>query len=201
MYYAEFETDKYIRETFFLNKNENMTMIEVGAGPPQSLSISKHFRDAGWRSISIDPNPKFVEQHKLIGNEIYQYACSNECKNSKFTIVNTSWNESSNGVSYSSLGVKYDIDEKHDLEEIDVKVITLNKLLDDIKIITIDLLSIDTEGWELEVMDGLDTNIHNIKIILLENFLHLETYNEYMKKIGYSLHHKIEYNYIYTKDN
>jgi FkbM family methyltransferase len=200
MYYAEVETDKYIREKFFLDENENMVMIEVGGGPPEFYSMSKHFRDSGWRAISIDPNPKFVQQHKTLGNEIYQYACSNECKNSKFTIVNTSWDQSLNGISYSSLGLKYSLDKEHDLEEIDVQVVTLNKLLNDLKIKKIDFLSVDTEGWELEVLQGLDTDTYNIKIILLENYLHLETYNEYMKNIGYSLDNKIEYNYIYIKE-
>jgi FkbM family methyltransferase len=197
MYYAEFETDKYLRETFFLNKNEDMTMIEVGAGPPEFCSMSKHYRDSGWRAISIDPNPKFIEQHKLLGNEVYQYACSNECKNDQFTIINTSWEESKNGISYSALDIRYNIDEKHTAEKIDVETITLNKLIDNLKIKKIDLLSIDTEGWELEVMDGLDTDMHKINIIILENFLLDNKYTEFMEKRGYTLHHVIQHNYIY----
>jgi hypothetical protein len=69
MYYAEFETDKYIREKFFLDENQNMTMIEVGAGPIEFYSMSKHFRDSGWRAIGIDSNPKFVKQHRRAGYE------------------------------------------------------------------------------------------------------------------------------------
>jgi len=63
MYYGEFETDRYIRETFFNDINDGI-MIEVGAGPPEFYSMSKHFRDSGWRCILIEPNPKFVNMHK-----------------------------------------------------------------------------------------------------------------------------------------
>ena len=198
MYYAEFETDKYIREIFFKNKNENMTMIEVGAGPTEFYSMSKHFRDSGWRAISIDPNPKFVNQHKIAGNEIYQYACSNECKKSKFTIVNVGWDNEKEGISSSAIEVRYS-NAYHSKEEIEIEIITLNKLLDNIKVEKINLLSVDTAGWELEVMQGFNVEKYNPEIILLENYLHDDKYIKYMDNIGYILHNKIQYNYIFCK--
>jgi hypothetical protein len=77
MYNAEFETDKYIRETFFPDFDYKGIMVEVGAGPTVFYSMSKHFRDYGWRCVCIDPNPKFVSEHKKEGNEIYQLAVIN----------------------------------------------------------------------------------------------------------------------------
>jgi FkbM family methyltransferase len=202
MYYAEFETDKYIREKFFLDENQNMTMVEVGAGPIEFYSMSKHFRDSGWRAIGIDPNPKFVEQHRMAGNEIYQYACSNECKSGIFNIVDVKvWGHEREGISSSAIDIRYDLEPHHTVEQINVEIITLNSLLEKLNIKKINLISIDVEGWELEVMEGLDINTYNIKVIMLENFLHNEIYNQYMKNNGYSLYNKIEYNYIYTKDN
>lgn len=37
------------------------TMIEVGGGKPDFLSMSKHFKLNGWRTIIIEPNPIFAE--------------------------------------------------------------------------------------------------------------------------------------------
>jgi hypothetical protein len=58
-YFAEFNTDKIIRETYFPDFNYKGTMIEVGGGTPSFLSMSKHFKLNGWRTIIIEPNPKY----------------------------------------------------------------------------------------------------------------------------------------------
>jgi FkbM family methyltransferase len=200
MYYAELETDKIIRENFFSDFNYIGTMVEVGCGPPEFLSMSKHFRDYGWRCICIDPNPKFVNQHKEKNHEIYEYAISKEEKDDIFNIVNTSWDESVNGISYSSLNIKYDLTEAHSISQIPVKTIKLNTLLNQIDVKKVDFLSVDTEGFELEVMQGFDPAKYDTKIILLENFLYKESYVEYMNKIGFELIKKINYNYIFKKN-
>jgi len=75
------------------------TMVEVGSAGPEFLSQSKPFRDIGWRCICIDPNPKFVKMHRDIGNEIYEYACSYEDKDSvDFEMVT----QPINGITYES---------------------------------------------------------------------------------------------------
>ena len=50
-FFAEFLTDKYIRENYFPDYSFKGTMIELGAGPPVFYSMSKHFRYNGWRCI------------------------------------------------------------------------------------------------------------------------------------------------------
>lgn len=86
-YYAEFDTDKIIREKYFPNYDYKGLIIEVGGATPEFLSMSKHFKDNGWRTIIIEPNPTFAQQHIEIGNEVYQFACSYEDKDGEFTIV------------------------------------------------------------------------------------------------------------------
>jgi len=53
-FYAEFETDRIIREKYFSDYTFKGTMVEVGAGLPDFISVSKHFRDNGWRCICVD---------------------------------------------------------------------------------------------------------------------------------------------------
>ena len=77
-YYAEHNTDRVIREAFFPDFKVKGVMVEVGGGTPEFLSMSKHFKESGWRTIIIEPNPFFAEQHRLIGNEVYEFACSCE---------------------------------------------------------------------------------------------------------------------------
>lgn len=200
MYYGEFEVDKYIKENFFSSESDNMIMVEVGAGPPAAYSNSKYFRDNGWRCICIEPNPKFVEQHEKLNNEIYQYACSDEEKFSEFTIITIGDEENNNGLSYSSIDVRYKIIPDFKSSVIEVEVIRLNSLLERLNIDHIDFLSVDTEGWEIDVMKGFDINKYRPKVVMLENYYHYIQYDEYMKSVGYALHSNINYNYIFIPD-
>jgi FkbM family methyltransferase len=213
-YYAEFETDRYIRENYFPDFSYKGVMIEVGAGPTTFYSMSKHFRDNGWRAICVEPMPKFAEMHRKEGNEIYECACSFEDKdNVNFEIVNTgTWKKDIfgdvEGISFSSLGMRnsHADSNKHmiqnlKIENIKVKVLKLNTLLESINIDKVDFVSIDTEGWELEVMRGFDVNKYKPNIILLENVAHSKEYIDYMQNIGYQLDKVIEYNYIFKKIN
>jgi len=199
-YYAEYETDRYIRERFFPNREILGTMAEIGAGPTSFLSMSKHFRESGWRCICVDPNPKFVMQHQDEGNEIYHYACSNSnAEEVDFQIFNTGWGPDHDGISYSTIGKVYP-GCQHKPEIIKVKTITLDSLLGMLQVGKLDFLSIDTEGHEIEVMEGFDLEAFEPRVILLENFLHSPSYRNYMMDRGYRLDHQLDYNYIFSRD-
>jgi len=203
-YYAEFETDKYILEECF--PEYIGTMAEIGAGPTVVYSMSKAFREKGWRTICVEPNPYYVNEHKKEGNEIYQYAISDYVAlDQNFEIIelgagyeNT---EFQNGIAYSGIKHRYILDNNFKIKNIKVDIVTLNWLFDYLKIEKIDFVSIDVEGWELDVMRGFDTVLYKPKIILLENYEHNESYNLYMNSIGYTLKNKIQYNYIYELQN
>lgn len=203
-YFAEFETDRYIRENFFSDFFYKGIMVEVGAGPPTFISNSKHFRNSGWRTICVEPNPKFVKQHREEGSEVYQYACSNEERISSFTINynNDEWYSTENdGVSFSSLDIRYkDVPEHNVQEKIEVETIRLNTLLENIHVEKVDILSIDVEGWELDVMMGFDHIKYDPKVIILENFEKRDEYKLFMLERGYIKLIDLGYNEIYVKD-
>lgn len=201
-YYAEFETDKLIREEYFPQLQYG-TMIEVGAAHPTFISMSKHFRENRWRCICIEPNPRFVELHMQDGSEVYQIACASvDDDNIAFKIANNGGGDKNpyNEMSGSALDIlPFQYPYVESVTQITVKVKTLNTLLRELDINNINFLSIDVEGWELDVMDGFDADKYQPEIILLENYLHDNMYNEYMERIGYKLDEKIQYNYIYKK--
>jgi methyltransferase, FkbM family len=210
-YFAELNTDRIIRETYFPDFNYKGTMIEVGGGTPSFLSMSKHFKMNGWRTIIIEPNPKYVELHKQCGNEIYEYACSNEDKdNADFQVVHLSDDYEQNRVtdhSYSALAVKDDYLKRDNITinqlpviNIKVNVRKLNTILNEIGLTSFDFLSIDVEGWELDVLNGLDLNVYRPKVILLENYLYDPEYITFMSKFNYRLDKQIDYNYIFIQN-
>jgi FkbM family methyltransferase len=208
-YYAEFDTDKIIREKYFPNYDYKGLIIEVGGATPEFLSMSKHFKDNGWRTIIIEPNPTFAQQHIEIGNEVYQFACSYEDKDGEFTIVEQQVSAYGGIVtdhSFSSIEVKDSYLRKPNFnltnsnsKKINVKIKKLDTILNEINISKIDILSIDVEGWEIEVMKGLNTENIDCKLIVVENFLDDDSYKKYFESIGYYLSDNIQYNQIYLK--
>ena len=202
--YAEFNTDSIIYETYF--KGKIGTMVEVGCADPEIYSMSKLFREYGWRCIGVEPNPYFVEKHKLVGNEIYQYAASiKNKKNVDFYLVNDySEGNKMTFESFSSLGLHEGYIEKHGMpQNIQTIQVETRKLTDilikDAKVDKIDFLSIDVEGHELDVLRGLDMVKFRPDAILLENYLHDPSYHDFMSEKGYALVHVIEYNYMYGR--
>lgn len=210
-FYAEHDTDKVIREKYFPDYDYKGTIVEVGAATPDLISTTKHFKENGWRAIHIEPNPDFVKLHKECGNEIYEYACGEIDKDDvDFTIVSQKTNDASNvdymtDHAFSSFSVKKEYIDLHEeffeklkKSVIKVKCRKLDTIIKELNLNKIDVLSIDTEGWEIEVMKGL--TLIRPELIILENLLQQESYTEYMSSIDYELVHIQEsLNYFYKK--
>lgn len=209
-YYAEHGVDEYIRRDFFPDLSYKGVMVEVGGATPHFLSMSRHFKETGWRTVVIEPNPAFADLQRREGNEVYEMACGEMDRDDvDFTIVsqweNTHQHQhtiSDHG--YSSFFVKEaykDLDreafDKIPKKIIQVKCRRLDTIIDLAKIETIDFLSVDVEGWELEVMRGL-TKIKP-KIVVLENVLHDADYMAYMTGFGYELNRVIDINYVFLR--
>jgi len=58
-------------------------------------------------------------------------------------------------------------------------------------------MSIDVEGGELKVLQGIDLNKYKIKIMVIENVFNDPKIFEYLKQYGYVLDKKIDYNEYY----
>jgi len=207
-FYAEHNTDKIIREELFPDLSFRGVMVEVGGGTPEFLSMSRHFKESGWRTIIIEPNPEFVEQHRRIGNEVHQFACSSEdCSDVPFTVVSQK-TKAYGGIvtdhSFSSINIKPEyaalMPASAKAKKILVEVRRLDGLLIKLGLAKIDLLSIDVEGWEIEVLQGFDTKKIKCPVIVIENFNHDPSYTRYMLRLGYKLIRQIEYNYIFQKN-
>ena len=115
--YAEFETDLIIWENYFLNTVG--VMVEVGCAGPIIYSMSKLFRDKGWRCVGIDPNPFFINQHRMLGNEVYEYAVStkNEIDVEFFMVNDYGEGHTMTYESFSALKIHEGYIEKHSMPQ------------------------------------------------------------------------------------
>jgi FkbM family methyltransferase len=208
-FYGEKEIDGSIRSSFFSDYSHAGVFVEVGAAGPEFLSTSMHFRENGWRIISIEPNPEFCKLHHEKGYEVLQYACGDHDEDDvEFFIVNSDGAVYHGGKvsyeSFSSLGLKDSYAKlKKDInqQKIIVQLRRLDTILEthasDIK--EIDILSVDVEGWELEVMNGLNFNKYCPRLMIIENLFSSNQYITYMKEKGYILWKRAYPNDVYIR--
>lgn len=147
----------------------------------------------------------FAEMHRKAKREVYECACGPEYQeNVPFTIVTLNV-EGYGGVvtdhSFSALAIKEGY-QKHlpktaKKQEILVTVRRLDDILASCGLNHVSLLSVDVEGWECEVIAGVDFEKFKIDVIVLENWLHEDEQVQFMESVGYRLTFKIEYNYVY----
>jgi FkbM family methyltransferase len=159
--------------------------------------------------MAIDPNPAYASLYRAKGLELLQYACAEaDAEDVDFTVVD-SHGEAYNGgevsyESFSSLGVRGDfatLKPGLDARTIKVKVRRLDSILSRHapSAERIDLLTVDVEGWELEVLRGLDFSRFQPKVVIIENLFLTPAYRSFMRERGYVLWRYLAPNEVWVR--
>lgn len=191
-FFAEQNVDQALRERFFPDYNFHGTIVEVGGATPEFISMSRHFGLNGWKVIIVEPIPEFADMHRRIGNTVYEYACSNcDADNVPFTqvVMDEIKDDQASCHSFSSLDIKSEYKKlgynPRNSKIIQVKTRTLDSIIKEAGLLSIDILSIDTEGWECEVISGL--SCINPTIIVAENLFGNEKLRQIVVDKGYRM--------------
>ena len=205
--YAEHEVDLIVYEAFFDGVRDGV-MVEVGAAGPELLSMSLLFRQAGWRVILVEPNPVFAEMHRQAGHQVFEVACADRDADDVPFVVVDSHETIYEGVpvtyeSLSALEIKAAyraVHEEPDLATIRVSVRRLDTLLDaEENLDRLDVLSVDVEGWELEVLAGFSFDRYRPGVVIVENLFADPAYTEALYRAGYQLWRRIPPNDVYVR--
>lgn len=134
--------------------------IDVGANDPISLNNTYLFYKMGWRGINFEPIPELAVNFKNKRNEdtVINKAMSNFVGETDFCVGIDEYN-----VNSSLLNM-----ELPKQQMIKVTVDKLENVLDKLNISKIDFISIDTEGTELDVLEGLNLDKYKPQFILVE---------------------------------
>lgn len=153
------------------NKKKNGFYIELGAfdGLTQSNTAFFEFY-RNWNGILIEPSLGSFQL--CLNNRPKSYTINACCVSNEYN--NSTILGDFNSVTMSSVDGKRLNTPKNNLVE--VKSITLEKVLDDYfnehGERNIDFISIDTEGYELEVLNGLNLNKYKPSYLLIEIYKH-----------------------------
>ena len=145
----------------YLDYKKSGIYIELGAFDGVFQSNTKWLEDNyGWTGILIEPSPNKYKEclNNRKNNIIHNCACVS------FDYANERIKGDFIGTPMCSVGGK----RKNRVPTQEVKAFTLQKLIDDSKYKEIDFLSLDVEGYELEVLKGINFSSQKIKFFLIE---------------------------------
>ena len=197
--YGDYETDLVIQKYF--EPGYIGTCIDIGAGVGTERSNTYYFEKNRWVCLCIEPNPNLYRHMRMYRRLALNLACSNYDKKSapfQVYVVNQD-----NQEAISSLVVDQRLVESHKgiidkTYEIQVEVKKLDTILSKINIEKIDFISIDTEGTELDVLQGFDIARWKPKLLVIENNFNDTKLKEYLSKFGYILSERIGVNDFYV---
>lgn len=200
-YFGQWETDKKI-EDFFPNVT-NGVCVEVGAANGVKGSNTLYFEQLGWKTLCIEPNPGQFESLEKYRKEVLHYAVSDKSGKMNLTVFDVG--EKNIMSSLTSLNPDQRLVDAHshiinDSYEVEVEVETLPNILELANFPTrINFISIDTEGTELDVLNGFDFDKYDVTLFVIENNYEDSDIDIFMNSKGYTKDTRYKINDFYIK--
>ena len=204
-YHGEIQKGKHVDQVlreYFPEPNFKGVFLDIGAFDPVLISNSYHFEKNGWVVYCFEANTDLIQKLKEHRKNVFNYAISNENKDSvEFNIVDSGpWTAGFSAIEISEEYKEiFKWKDSFNIKKISVPQKTLNKIIEDEiqDLKSIDILSIDVEGGEMNCLKGLDINKYKPNIILIENVSGKKDIENYLKQFNYKLDKEFEYNQYY----
>jgi FkbM family methyltransferase len=184
---------------------KNGVFIECGANNGIAQSNTLYYeRNLEWKGLLVEPNKSLYEQCKLNrpNSIVENYALVS--KNYKKSTILGNFNCACGLTSmitdksdYFDPHLDHERSMKNKNHIVEVNVITLTELLITHNIQTIDFFSLDVEGYEIDVLNGLDFSIFRPKYILIETEnreVYQNAIRTYMKEKKYNFIERLSVN-------
>ena len=165
------------------NKKRGGFFIELGANNGLFQSNTAFLeKEMEWNGILIEPSLKGYKQCKINRpNSIcLNYACVSNDYKDDYIEGDFEDNNPMGSINGDRTGIT---------NLVKVKAVTLEKILDEHCHTNIDFLSLDTEGYELEILKGLNLIKYRPKFLLIE--VYTKDYNDivnFLNLLNYKLH-------------
>jgi len=137
---------------------------EVGALDGTTSSVCLHFEEKGWIVLCVEPNP-LHEASGRAARKLWRSVAAG-AKNGRATYTADTAGEKY--ASNSGLAPRL-WPYRDDAQAFEVEVRTVDRLLEEAGFPRLDLLTIDTEGWEPEVLKGCDLNRWRPTVLCFED--------------------------------
>jgi FkbM family methyltransferase len=199
-YYSQIGQDQYYIENISKGK-QNGIFLDIGAnnGIFESNTAALEF-DYGWKGICVEANPSLINDLKFNRPNSIIIEAAIWKENTVLEFETTDSNHK--GIEGHLLSRISNLErneryfQKHFKESRTTFSVVANTITEIIKNnysfpFTIDYCSIDTEGAELEALQGIDFNLIDIKFMTIEHGNrkgYIDLFLNFLKPYGYSIH-------------
>jgi len=153
--------------------------VEVGANDGISQSNTLYFEKyKGWRGLLIEAIPALaekcrenrprciVENYALVASD-YPEKSVEMCYCNLMSVVKGGLNSDEDEQKYIESGLRF-LAEDEKIYTVSVQARTLSEVLSEHRVEHVDLFSLDVEGYEAQVLKGIDFDRHRIDFMLVE---------------------------------
>ena len=182
--------------------------VDIGAHHPIKYNNTLLFHNKGWKGINIEPNPSKKWLFKLLRNKDINLTMGVGPEKTEkdlyiFDESTLSTFDKNSAEEFEKIGHRI-------LKTIKIPIVPLKEILSEhAGDREIDILSVDTEGYDLEVLKSGDWDKFRPHFVILETLEYREgntgkklndTYDVYMSGIGYNKIADTHINTIYEKN-
>ena len=174
--------EKHLVWEYFGRKREG-TFVEVGANDPHEGSQTWLLEQNGWRGALVEPQAALCEKlrRERKNSQVFQVACSRPDQEGEASL---------HIAAHDGISTLQPQADSHGIEFVGterVKITTLDKVLSEAGMGKIDFLSLDVEGYEIEVMRGFNFQKHQPSLILIEDGVRTLDKHRFLMQQGYRL--------------
>jgi len=197
-------TEKYLNY-------ESGFFIEAGGSDGYTQSNTWHLEKyKKWRGILVEPNPDAAElcRNERPNSVVYNYALvSNTFEGDSIKLLRRIAYNGDPGLMSTPVDSSIRSNEIWSApqttvdksEEIEVSATTLNDILENSDIDEIDFLSLDVEGYEAEILKGLDLKKYSPKVILVEWFSDITIIEELLNETHVLAEKISDHDYVFVR--
>ena len=155
-YFAEFAEDVMVNRIF--KNHKKGIYIDIGAYHPYKGSLTYMLFKKGWRGMNVDLSRTSIDLFNIARPKDLNICCAISNKTEKKTYYENSPVNQQNSL----------IKQNDQQKEIEIEAYRLADLLTSKNFENPDYLNIDTEGNEMDVLEGIDFNKVKPKLVTIE---------------------------------
>ncbi len=143
--------------------------VDIGAYHPKQFSNTYFFYKRGWGGLVVEPNSELVKLYKEIRSRDIALGVGVGRKDGAADYYRFS-DPAANTFDFDT-AKKNEAAGRRLIEKRSVAILRMKKILDDYlpKGVKIDLLSVDTEGMDVEVLESNDWNMYRPRVVICED--------------------------------
>lgn len=183
--FSQFQEDIILY--YLLDGKQRGVYVDIGANSPITLNNTYFFYLKGWRGINVEPNPILFEefQSKRLDDINLNIGVGEKNESLTFYMLEDDTISSFN-YDFATKNAK-DFNSKI-IDKRKIEVLTLKTVMEKhLNGNTIDFLSIDVEGFDLEVLKGNDWDLYRPRVVLIESNRQGSLILSFMKEVRYEL--------------